>query len=154
MEQLVSLLIARNLSIASCESFTCGQFGAALGQVPGVSAVYRGSLVAYHTAVKIKVLGLDENLIAQYGAVSQETAVAMAVAGQKMFAADICVSFTGNAGPDPMEGKPVGLCYIAAAIGDKTYSKTLHLGGSRQDIKDAAVIAAVALVTRHIKQKE
>ena len=143
MDELAQILIARHLSISSVESFTVGSFANQIGSISGISAVYRGSLVSYQTCIKHTVLGIDQNIIDTYGVVSQEVARCMAIQGQKLFDSDICISFTGNAGPLAMENKPVGLIYIGIAYLDSCYTYEYHLDGSRQDIKDKAVMLGI-----------
>ena len=92
MEDIVRLLIEKNVSISSVESFTVGNFAAALGSVPGVSAVYKGSLVSYQNIIKHKVLGIPQEVIDTYGVISNEVAGLMCINGQKMFDTDLCIS--------------------------------------------------------------
>ena len=100
MKELAKLLIDKNYSISSVESFTVGRFAAEIGSISGISAVYKGSLVSYQTIIKEKVLNIDPLLIDQHGVVSYAIADAMVKKGQHLFDSDICISFTGNAGPD------------------------------------------------------
>ena len=127
MDELASLLIERNISISSVESFTVGGFANMIGSISGISAVYRGSLVSYQTRIKRDVLHIDEKVIDKFGVVSTEVAGLMAIQGQKMFESDICISFTGNAGPLAMEGKPVGLIYIGIAYQEKIHTFCFQL---------------------------
>ena len=85
MEELAQLLIQRNISISSVESFTVGGFAKTIGSISGISAVYRGTLVSYQTRIKRDVLHIDEKIIDQFGVVSKEIAGLMAIQGQKMF---------------------------------------------------------------------
>lgn len=153
MEEIVALLIERHLSIASCESFTVGRFACEIGSVPGVSKVYRGSLVSYQTIVKKNVLNVDEVIIERYGVVSREVALAMCQRGSLLFDSDVCVSFTGNAGPSSMEGKPVGEIYIGLKYLDETDVYACHFHGSRKDIQDQAVAYAKEKLLEKLKSK-
>lgn len=139
MDELVDFLINENISISSVESFTVGGFASVIGSFSGISKVYKGSLVSYQTCIKRDVLKIDENIINEYGVVSKEVAGLMAINGQKMFNSDICISFTGNAGPTAMENKPVGLIYIGITIYDQIKVLCLQLNGSRQQIKEQAI---------------
>ena len=121
MKDLVLLLKEKNLSISSVESFTGGLFASTITSIPGASKVYYGSLVSYDTSVKENLLKIGE-VINQYGVISKECAQAMAVKGQILFKTDLCISFTGNAGPDVMEDKAVGLSYVSIAYKDKIIS--------------------------------
>ena len=146
MEKLGHFLIEHGYSIASAESFTVGGFASAIGSIPGISKVYRGSIVTYQTEMKHRLLKIDQTQIEAYGVVSPEIALAMAKNGKDMFDADICVSFTGNSGPLPMENKPVGLCYVGIACFDQINVYELDLKGSREDIKNQAIAKAIEML--------
>ena len=149
MNELAQLLINKNISISSVESFTVGNFAAMLGSVPGISKVYKGSLVTYQSITKDRLLSIDHQLIEKYGVVSKEIASLMCASGKVILDSDICVSFTGNAGPDAMEGKPVGEVYIGLNyLGDISVYR-LELSGSRQDI----VKKAIDFITKKIIEK-
>lgn len=143
MKTLAAYLIKNHYTIASAESFTVGGFASLLGSIPGISKVYRGSVVTYQTEMKERVLKIERSTIETYGVVSREVALSMAKQGQWLFDSDICISFTGNSGPDPMEGKPVGLCYMAIAFGHQIFSYELHLSGNREEIKNQAITFGV-----------
>jgi nicotinamide-nucleotide amidase len=105
------LLAERGLTLATMESCTGGLLGSMLTDVPGSSTYYRGGFVAYSDEAKV-ALGVDVRLIEQHGAVSSQTARAMADAARQGFGADIGLATTGVAGPDSIEDKPPGLAYI------------------------------------------
>ena len=142
MKEIGAYLIENNISIASIESFTVGSFASLIGSIPGISKVYRGSMVTYQTEMKHRLLGIEQDIIDKYGVVSEEVASQMAIRGQEIFMCDLCVSFTGNSGPLPMEGKPVGLCYMGISYRNETEVYTLHLSGTREEIKQQALIKA------------
>ena len=135
MKQLVELLKEKQLTIASCESLTGGLFCSSLTQIPGVSAVLKGGVVTYWTEIKEKVVHVSRETVDTYGVVSEQTALEMAVNVQKMFETDIAVSFTGNAGPDVMEGKPAGSVYTCIAIKDKTYGFHDLIKADRNEVR-------------------
>lgn len=151
MEELAQLLIQRNISISSVESFTVGGFAKTIGSISGISTVYRGTLVSYQTRIKRDVLHIDEKIIDQFGVVSKEVAGLMAIQGQKMFDSDVCISFTGNAGPSAMEGKPVGLIYIGIAYGENIYTFCYRLSGSRDDIQKQAILIGIEKILEILK---
>lgn len=153
MEELAEILKARNLSIASIESFTVGGFASLIGSINGISQIYRGSLVSYQTRIKRDILHIDEKIIDCYGVVSKEIAGLMAINGQKMFDCDICISFTGNAGPSAMEGKPVGLIYIGVAYLSSIHTYGFELSGSRQDIQKQAILLGIEKILQILKEK-
>lgn len=152
MEELAQLFIEQGISISSVESFTVGSFANMIGSISGISAVYRGSLVSYQTRIKRDVLKIDEKVIDQFGVVSNEVAGLMAIQGQKMFDSDLCISFTGNAGPTAMEGKPVGLVYIGIAYQEKIHTFCFELSGSRDDIKKQAILLGIEKILNILKK--
>ena len=138
MDELAKTLIQYNISISSVESFTVGNFAAMLGSIPGISKVYKGSLVTYQSTTK------------EYGVVSKEVASLMCVNGKQILDSDVCVSFTGNAGPDAMEGKPVGLVYIGILYqGVNIYE--LNLKGTREEIQKQAIDFVIRKLNEKIK---
>jgi len=141
---VVAALIERGLTIAVAESLTGGKLVAALIDVPGASKTVLGGVVAYNTALKASVLGVDAALLAERGAVDDEVArqlasgarLTLAVDGR---AADIGIATTGVAGPDPQDGKPVGTVFIGLATAESVASVALQLSGRREDIRNAVV---------------
>ena len=113
--KVVQELKKQKLTISSCESFTAGAFCSAIADIPGASAVLKGGVVSYATEIKKNVVHVDEAILDEYGVISAECAKEMAIKAKSLLASDICVSFTGNAGPDAWEGKPCGRIYCAIA---------------------------------------
>ena len=120
--------------------------------LPGVSAVYRGGVVSYWTSVKADVLGVPKETLDAHGAVSEETARAMAEGARRITGADIAVSVTGVAGPDPDErGVPVGIVFIGLATPDGIFCRPLDLGKRRRDrIQDLSSNHALDVVRRYL----
>ncbi len=139
MNELAQFLINNDISISSVESFTVGNFAAMLGSVPGISKVYKGSLVTYQSETKERLLSIDHETITRYGVVSKEIATLMCINGKTILDSDICVSFTGNAGPEAMENKPVGEVYIGIYFKKDISVYQLNLKGSRQEIVAQAI---------------
>ncbi len=121
MDLLVEELKNSGLTIASCESLTGGLFCQKLTEIPGVSTVLKGGLVTYWNEIKISVAQVSRKTIEDNGVVSWQTAREMAVNVARIFQSDIGVSFTGNAGPDSLEGKPKGLVYTCICIQGKCH---------------------------------
>ena len=144
--ELIALLTRRQESIAVAESLTGGLLAAALTDVPGASAVFRGGIVAYATELKAVLLGVDRGVLGTHGAVSAEVAAAMAEGVRDRLGASVGAATTGVAGPDPAEGKPAGTVYIAASAGERTRGRRLGLAGGRAAIRAATVREALALV--------
>ncbi|MDF9824622.1 nicotinamide-nucleotide amidase [Breznakia sp. PF5-3] len=136
MNQLVGLLKSKNMTIASIESLTAGLFAAKVASVSGASTVLKGGMITYQTSAKQDVLHIDEQILKTYGVVSKECAEAMAICGEKIFKTDIIVSCTGNAGPDVMEEKPVGLVFMGIRIYGKIYTYQNVFRGSRNEIRE------------------
>lgn len=108
-KKVLSILEEKGLTLGSVESLTAGLFASTICSVPGASKVFKGSIVTYATSLKTDLLGIDKNLIDRVGVVSKEVAREMATRGREKLNVDVCVSFTGNAGPTKEEGKaPVG----------------------------------------------
>ena len=144
LHQIASALLAQDRTVATAESCTGGLVGGALTSLPGSSAWYLGGVVAYSNSLKIRLLGVPPELIASHGAVSTETARAMAEGIRVATSADYSIALTGIAGPDGgTPAKPVGLVYIAVAspAGDTVYEH--HFPGTRADIRTAATEAAL-----------
>lgn len=138
METLIARLIEKKYTIASIESVTAGLFAAKIAEVSGASAVLKGGLVTYQTSCKEDVLHVDTALIKKFGVISKEVADDMALKGKAMFQSDIVVSFSGNAGPDVMDCKPVGLVHMAIAFNEHIYSYQQQFVGTRNEIREQA----------------
>ena len=137
-------------TLGSVESFTGGLFAREITKVSGASHFFKGALVTYASEEKNRILGISYDVIDEYGVVSKEVAAQMASNGQKLLNVDYCVSFTGNAGPTAMEGKPVGLIYIGIAIYDKVEVYEFHLSGDRDTIQNEGVSNALKLLEQKI----
>ncbi|HVH64721.1 MAG TPA: nicotinamide-nucleotide amidohydrolase family protein, partial [Candidatus Acidoferrum sp.] len=105
----------RRQTVAVAESCTGGLLGAAFTDVPGSSDYFLGGVIAYDNRVKIEQLGVPVEVIERTGAVSAETAAAMASGVQRLLGADLGLSITGVAGPGAEEDKPAGLTFIGLA---------------------------------------
>lgn len=138
-EEVNKLFRERNLTLGSVESFTGGSFAALITSIPGASKFYKGGYVTYATEEKINLLSIPKNLIDQFGVVSKEIAYYMANNARQLLNVDYCVSFTGNAGPDAMEGKPVGEVHMCIASVAKAEVYSLQLSGTRKEIQDQAI---------------
>ncbi|MBQ6708374.1 MAG: CinA family protein [Clostridia bacterium] len=133
-ESVVKLLTEKNLTVAFAESCTGGLVAKRITDVSGASQVFCCGVVSYSNEVKVKVLGVDSEIIKQNGAVDSEVAKQMALGVRKIVGDDIGIGITGIAGPDPSEnGKPAGLIYIALAYEDKVNCTKLTTGCSDRD---------------------
>ena len=129
------LLEERGLTLATAESCTGGRAAEKLTALPGASRVYRGGVVSYWTDIKREVLGVPAQLLSQHGPVSEPCARAMAQGVRRITGADLGVSVTGVAGPDPDErGVPVGIVYIGLDTPDGTFCRRIDTGNRRRDL--------------------
>ena len=134
-------------SLATAESCTGGGIGDALTAVPGASNVYKGGIISYCNEIKHKLLDVPEEMLAQYGAVSDPVAQAMAKGARGALNADVAVSVTGLAGPSGDEyGNPVGTVYIGYADANTCLSRHFLFSGDRESVRGQAIEAALALI--------
>lgn len=152
---LIERLIAAGRSVAVAESLTGGAVLAELVRVPGASAVVRGGVVAYDTALKQSLLGVDAALLAAHGPVHPAVAAAMAegvraVAAVGGHPADLGVATTGVAGPDAQGEAPVGLVYVAVADAERTLVREHRFSGDRAAVRRQALEAALALLAEAV----
>jgi nicotinamide-nucleotide amidase len=152
-ELVLDLCRERGLTLATAESCTGGLVAAALTAIPGSSDVFLGAVVAYADEVKIGKLGVPTDLLARQGAVSAETARAMASGARSRFGADVAVSVTGIAGPGGgTVEKPVGLVYVHAEGPEGRRTADFQLPGDRDSIRRRAAVTALHLVRRLLTQ--
>ncbi len=137
---LLRLLNDLGYTIATAESMTGGLLSAALTSLPGSSAVVKGGLVAYDSELKRKLLGVDDTS----NVVTADTAEAMAREGRNLLDADVCVSVTGSAGPEPLE-EPPGTMYIGVATPDRVKARRMTMVGDRERVRTFAVTNALQL---------
>ena len=145
-------LLKRGMTLATAESCTGGLAAEKIAAIPGASRVYRGGVVSYWTSVKGDVLQVPREILDTYGPVSEPCARAMAEGARRITGADIGVSVTGSAGPDPDErGVPVGIVYIGLAAREGTFCRALDLGRRRRDrIQGLAANHAFDVVRRYL----
>jgi nicotinamide-nucleotide amidase len=152
-EIVLGLCRARGLTLATAESCTGGLVAARLTDVPGSSDAFLGGIVAYADAVKRAELGVSAEVLERHGAVSAETAAAMAVGARERLGADVAVSVTGVAGPGGgTPEKPVGLVYVHAAGPDGERAADFSFPGDRGAVRRRATVTALHLVRRLLSQ--
>ena len=154
LEEVVSGLLAeRGLTLAAAESCTGGLLSKRMTDLPGASKVFRGGVVSYVNDVKANVLGVPREVLEQYGAVSGETARAMAEGCRRVCGSDLAVSLTGVAGPERDDwGNEVGTVYAALAGPEETICKKLTCGRGRgrDRVRTAAASNALDLIRRFL----
>lgn len=145
----------RSQTVATAESLTGGLVGAALTDVAGASAVYRGGLIPYATELKADLAGVSVQVLATDGPVAPSTAAQLAHGAARVCRADWGLATTGVAGPDPQDGHPVGQVYVAVAGRLSSGSsdgkpavqvRELALSGDRATIRGRAVAAVLELL--------
>ncbi|MCL0057689.1 CinA family protein [Dehalococcoidales bacterium] len=143
-QEVGNLLRQKKLTLGVIESASGGLISHLITNVPGSSDYYKGSVTAYSNEVKIKLVGVKQDTINRYGAVSAQMAEEMAEGGRKLLASDICLADTGIAGPSgATPGKPVGLFYLGLSHQAGTYSQKHNFHGDREQNKQQAANAAL-----------
>jgi len=152
IEQIIGNLLEKNrATLSTAESCTGGRIANRLTNISGSSQYFERGVIAYSNASKIELLGVDEKLIKQNGAVSKEVAEAMAEGIRKIADTTFGISTTGIAGP--MGGsidKPVGLVWIGFSSQRETFAKQCYLGERRNDVKERATLAALELLRKKL----
>lgn len=143
------LLKAQGKMLCVAESCTGGLIASKITEVPGSSQWFSGGVVVYSNELKHELLAIDRNLLGQHGAVSRETARAMATQAATRLKADIAVAVTGIAGPDGgTVDKPVGTVYLGLSYHNKVIDRLCHFTGSRRQIQEKSAQTALDLVRR------
>ncbi len=152
LEELAGkLLLERNATFATAESCTGGMIAQLVTSVPGSSAYYKGSIIAYAYEAKTRHLGVKEETLTKYGAVSEEAVREMAKGAKEKFSVDYAIAVSGIAGPGGgMEGKPVGTVWIALAGPKGVYAKKFLFGDNRARNIQRTAITALALLRKMI----
>lgn len=151
-QSLVARLTQAGLTIAAAESLTGGLVCSALVDVPGASAVLRGSVTAYATELKAQVLGVDAARLASVGPVDAQVAQEMADGVAQLLGADVAVATTGVAGPGPADGHEAGTVYIAAIAPWGSVWRLLQLEGQRSQIRAQTVRHVLVLALELLDQ--
>lgn len=148
------LLRAEGATVATAESLTGGRLATRLTDVPGASETYLGGAVTYATQLKVAMLGVSEDLVADHGVVSPECAEAMASGVRALTGATYGLATTGVAGPEPQEDQPVGTVYIGVAGPGFVGSVPLSLSGNRTNIQEEACTAALSALEARLIEAE
>lgn len=154
LEEVVGrILTEKGLTLGIAESCTGGLISHRITEVPGSSVYYVGGITAYSNTWKTKLLGVKEELIQEYGAVSPQVAAAMAEGLRKQYGVDLGLSSTGIAGPGGgTQQKPVGLVYLGLASPDGTTTKEMKFLWNRSENKVAAAQAALTLLWQYLRE--
>ncbi len=151
LEDLCAKQLAMSGKILSvAESLTGGLIASKMCSVSGISNNFYEGIVCYNPMSKVSRLNIDKSLIGAYGTVSKQTAYAM-IKGLQKPPVDICLSATGVAGPEPSEGKPVGLVYIGVGADNFVTVFEKHLSGTRNEIREGTANIALFYLSRYLK---
>jgi len=151
-KRIGKMLKERGLKIAVAESCTGGLISSRITDISGASDYFEAGITTYSNESKIRLLNVPEDIIDRYGAVSEETAKAMAEGVKKTVHADIGVSVTGIAGPTGgTEGKPVGTVFIGLATKKATYVRKFFFDGNRLEIRRKTSDAALMFVEEYLE---
>ena len=152
LEQAVGReLRTRRRTVACAESLTGGGMASRLTKVPGASDYFLGSAVCYTAEAKREVLGVSEETIDGPGVVSEECAREMAAGARKLYGADVAISLTGAAGPEPHDGASPGQVWIALDADDATEARGFKAPGDREQVMRWAEQAALDLLRRYLQ---
>jgi nicotinamide-nucleotide amidase len=137
------LLVEEGLTLGVAESLTGGLVGSRISEVPGASDWFRGSIVAYASDVKRKLLAVGDGPV-----VSESAAEEMALGAAEALGADVGLALTGVAGPTPQDGQPVGTVWVGLAIDGEPHARLFRYPGDRQQVRQMATITALDLLRR------
>lgn len=150
-QEVGELLRQKGLTLGIIESATGGLISHLITNVPGSSDYYKGSVTAYSNEVKTKIVGVKEDTINKYGAVSHQVAEEMARGGRKVLAVDICLADTGIAGPTgATPEKPTGLFYIGLSHQSGTHSRKHIFQGNRDQNKYSAAEVSLGWLKEYL----
>lgn len=151
--EILVLLTESGQTVATAESLTGGLVAAALTDIPGSSAAFRGGVVAYATELKARVLGVDPAMLNAHGPVYGPVAAAMAEGVRQRLRATVGVSTTGVAGPGDSDGFPAGTVHVAVSLADDTVVRTMALTGNRDEVRRLAVERALGLLLGRLREE-
>ena len=153
LESLHVLCISKGISVVVAESCTAGLIASKLTLAPGSSAFFKGGIIAYQNAIKIKILGVDEQAILEYTEVSTEVVKQMAVGVRRSFLADYSIAISGYAGPSGgTNNNPIGTVFISISSVSGVNSERFIFSGDRQSIVNQASEKSLSLLYEAIKK--
>jgi nicotinamide-nucleotide amidase len=150
-EAVVRLLRDAGTTLACGESLTGGGVGARITSVPGSSEVFLGSAVVYALSAKVAILGVSRETLDGPGPVSEACAREMAVGTRRVYGADLGLSLTGAAGPEPHGGAEPGVIWVALEGPDVSHARGFQVPGERDRVRRWAEQAALDLARRHLE---
>jgi nicotinamide-nucleotide amidase len=155
IKEVSTLLKSKGLTIACAESLTGGRFQEQLTTIPGAGHLLKGGVVCYTNEAKMTLVNVSAETIKDHGAISEECARELADNIANSLNSDVGISFTGVAGPDESEGKPVGTVYIGISMkGQSTIVKKLDLAGTREAIRTRTVKYGCYYLLKHLSEAQ
>lgn len=146
-QSIVDTGLERGFTLSTAESCTAGMVASLVADIPGASSVLRGGAVTYCNEIKHKVLGVSQETLDTYTAVSEQTACEMAAGSRGLFDSTVAVSLTGYAGPGGgTDTDPAGTVYIGISSRRGTYAERFVFNGSRNEVRSQAATKALELV--------
>ena len=147
-KKIERILAGRNLTVTTAESCTGGLIAATLVNADGISSVFKEGYITYSNEAKHRILGVKEETLREFGAVSKETAIEMAEGALRVTGADLAVAVTGLAGPDGGTAeKPVGLVFISCSFRNhRTIVKRCFFRGDRSRIRNLSMQEALQIL--------
>lgn len=153
--RVIKVASKNGLTIATAESCTGGGISAAITAIPGSSNVYIGGIISYADAAKINLLGVAKHTIKKHGAVSGQTAIAMAEGACKALSTDLAISVTGIAGPTGGSAdKPVGTVWIGLAMKSQntTSRHFLFADNGRENVRKDTIVEALNILVQALSR--
>ena len=148
------LTVLKGKTLATAESLTGGGIGASLTAIAGSSEVYKGGVISYTNEVKHKLLGVPQETLRRYGAVSEPVARAMVSGVRELLGTDVAVSVTGLAGPGGDDyGNPVGTVFIGYQDAEITLVRHCRFSGGREDVRSQTIETALRMILEHQNKK-
>lgn len=148
--RIKDIFIKKGMDLCLAESITGGLIASTLTNIPGASKYLHSSVVTYSPEAKELFLDLPDDLMGNL--VSEETALAMALGIRLKTITCVSLSITGNAGPEVLEGKPAGLIYMAIHRDSGVVTRKLELKGSRNAIREQAVVEALEFLLEEVSK--
>lgn len=152
-KELIDQLTKQNLTLTAVESLTGGKFQSELVKTPNAGDTYLGGFITYATESKSKMLGISEEFIKQNGVVGLAPAKEMAIHARCNLNADIGISFTGAAGPDKLEGFPVGTVFIGVDTQSQSEAREFHFDGPSDKIVEQACAQGIKWLNKIVSQR-
>ncbi len=150
--EIIDTLRDSHETLSTAESLTAGAVSSAIVTIAGASDVFIGGMSAYRDEIKISHLFVDPMIIQEHSSISEQAAVAMARGAIKSFRSTWAIATTGVAGPNPLDGHPVGAVWVAIE-GPVSQTIELSLSGERESVRNAATASAIATFARILRHR-